>query len=63
MTMSIATTNPATDEVIMKFDALPPKQIDTAIGRATDAFRSLRATSFRRRAGRMRAAAGLLESE
>jgi succinate-semialdehyde dehydrogenase/glutarate-semialdehyde dehydrogenase len=61
--MPIATINPATGEVVKQFDALPPEQIDAAIGRSAAAFRSLRATSFGRRAGWMRAAADLLESE
>src|SRR4051794_1019427 len=61
--MPIATINPATGEVVKKFDALPPAQIDAAIGRSSDAFRALRATSFDQRAGWMRAAADLLEAE
>src|SRR3954466_2060134 len=61
--MPIATINPATGEVVKKFDALPPAQIDAAIGRSADAFRALRATSFDQRAGWMRAVADLLEAE
>src|SRR5436190_8380682 len=61
--MPIATINPATGEVVKKFDAVPPEQIDAAIGRSADAFRALRATSFDQRAGWLRAAADLLEAE
>src|SRR3954453_3463369 len=61
--MPIATINPVTGEVVKKFDALPPEQIDAAIGRSADAFRALWATSFEQRAGWMRAAADLLEAE
>src|SRR3954469_9548997 len=61
--MPIATTNPVTGEVIKTFDALPPEQIDAAIGRSLDGFRALRATSFAQRAAWMRAAADLLEAE
>src|SRR3954453_8139965 len=61
--MPIATINPVTGEVVKKFDALPPEQIDAAIGRSADAFRALWATSFEQRAGWMRAAADLLETE
>jgi succinate-semialdehyde dehydrogenase/glutarate-semialdehyde dehydrogenase len=61
--MPIATINPATGEVVKKFDALPPAEIDAAIGRSADAFRALRGTSFDQRAAWMRAAADLLEAE
>ncbi|MEV4703055.1 NADP-dependent succinic semialdehyde dehydrogenase [Actinoplanes sp. NPDC049316] len=61
--MPIATTNPATGEVVKTFDALPPEQIDAAIGRSVAGFRALRDTTFAERAGWMRAAAGLLEAE
>jgi succinate-semialdehyde dehydrogenase/glutarate-semialdehyde dehydrogenase len=61
--MPIATINPATGEVVKKFDPLTPEQIDAAIGRSADAFRALRSTTFGERAGWMRAAAELLEAE
>jgi succinate-semialdehyde dehydrogenase/glutarate-semialdehyde dehydrogenase len=61
--MPIATTNPVTGEVIKTFDALPPEQIDAAIGRSLDGFRALRGTSFAQRAAWMRAAAELLEAD
>jgi succinate-semialdehyde dehydrogenase / glutarate-semialdehyde dehydrogenase len=61
--MPIATTNPATGAVVKTFDALPPEQIDAAIGRSLAGFRALRDTTFAERAGWMRAAADLLEAE
>jgi succinate-semialdehyde dehydrogenase/glutarate-semialdehyde dehydrogenase len=61
--MPIATTNPVTGEVIKTFDALPPEQIDAAIGRSADAFRTLQGTTFAQRAAWMRAAAELLEAD
>ena len=61
--MPIATTNPVTGEVVKKFDALAPEQIDAAIGRSVDGFRALGGTSFADRAAWMRAAADLLEAE
>ena len=61
--MPIATTNPATGEVIRTFQAFSEAQIDAAIGRSADAFAVLRATSFAQRATWMRAAADLLDAE
>src|ERR1043165_9758012 len=62
-TMPIATTNPATGELLRKFDALPEDRIDQAIDRSVAAFRALRETTFAQRAGWMRAAADLLDAE
>lgn len=61
--MAIATTNPATGEVLKTFDALTDAEIDTKLQAAADAFRTLRRTTFAERAGWMRAAADILESE
>lgn len=61
--MPIATTNPATGEVLKTFDPLPPEEIDRAIGRSCAAFAALRATTFAERAGWLRAAADLLDAE
>src|SRR3982751_1483159 len=61
--LPIATPNRVTGEVIKTFDALPPEQIDAAIGRSLDGFRALRGTSFAQRAAWMRAAAERLEAE
>jgi succinate-semialdehyde dehydrogenase / glutarate-semialdehyde dehydrogenase len=60
-TMAIATTNPATGEVIKMFDAMSAREVDVRLERATTAFRSLRTTSFARRAEWMRAAAAILD--
>src|ERR1043165_7388302 len=62
-TMPIATTNPATGELLRKFDALPEDRIDQAIDRSVAAFRALRETTFAQRAGGGRAAAALLDAE
>ena len=61
--MPIATTNPATGEVLKTYDPMSHEQIDAAIGRADAAFTALRATGFAERAGWMRAAADLLDKE
>src|SRR5690349_10930658 len=61
--MPIATTNPATGEVLKTFDALSPEQIDAAVARSVDGFRELRDTSFGQRAAWLQAAAELLEAE
>jgi succinate-semialdehyde dehydrogenase/glutarate-semialdehyde dehydrogenase len=61
--MAIATTNPATGEVIKMFDAMSAREVDVRLERATTAFRSLRAVSFARRAEWMRAAAAILDAE
>ncbi len=61
--MAIATTNPATGEVLKTFDALTDAEIDTKLQAAADAFRTLRRTSFAERAGWMRAAADILDAE
>jgi succinate-semialdehyde dehydrogenase/glutarate-semialdehyde dehydrogenase len=61
--MRIATTNPATGEVEKEFSALTEQEIESRLQRSAQAFRRLRATSFTERAGWMRAAADILESE
>ncbi len=61
--MSIATTNPATGEVLKTFDAATPAEIDAAIGRAESAFHTLRGTTLEQRAGWLNAAADLLDAE
>jgi succinate-semialdehyde dehydrogenase/glutarate-semialdehyde dehydrogenase len=61
--MPIATTNPATGEVLKTFDPMADGEIDAAIGRASAAFRTLRDTTFAQRAAWLRAAADLLEAE
>src|ERR687885_2155094 len=61
--MPIATTNPATGEVITTFEALTDAEIDTRLEAAAQGFATLRRTSFADRAGWMRAAADILDAE
>jgi succinate-semialdehyde dehydrogenase/glutarate-semialdehyde dehydrogenase len=61
--MAIATTNPATGEVLKTFDPMPEEQIEAALARAAAGFEVLRATSYAQRSGWLRAAAGILDAE
>jgi len=61
--MAIATINPATGEVVKRFDALTDAQVDDKITTAAAAFRSFRKTSFPDRSRWMTNAAEILESE
>jgi succinate-semialdehyde dehydrogenase/glutarate-semialdehyde dehydrogenase len=61
--MAITTTNPATGEVVKRFDPMSEAEIDLRIGRAARDFEVLRRTSFAQRATWMRAAADLLDTE
>ena len=61
--MAIATINPATGEVIKRFDALTDAQVDGKITKAAAAFHSFRKTPFADRARWMIKAAEILESE
>ena len=61
--MAIATTNPATGEVVKTFDALSEAELDDRLARAQAAFTSYRRTSLAERAGWLRAAADLLDAE
>jgi succinate-semialdehyde dehydrogenase / glutarate-semialdehyde dehydrogenase len=61
--MATATVNPATGETLKTFDPLPDEAIDVALARAEAGFARLRRTSFDERAGWMRAAAEILDSE
>jgi succinate-semialdehyde dehydrogenase / glutarate-semialdehyde dehydrogenase len=61
--MAIATINPATGELLKRFDALSDSQIDERIRRAAEAFPKFRALTFAERAQMMRKAADILESE
>ena len=61
--MAIATTNPATGEVLKTFEPLTEAQIDERLARAAAGFEQLRRTSYQQRAGWLRAAAGILEAE
>jgi succinate-semialdehyde dehydrogenase/glutarate-semialdehyde dehydrogenase len=61
--MAIATTNPATGEVVQTFEPLTPAQIDEKLELAAAAFRTHRRTSFADRSAKMMRAADILESE
>lgn len=61
--MAIATINPATGELVKKFDALTDAQVDEKISRAANSFRSFRKTSFADRARWMNKAGDILVAE
>jgi succinate-semialdehyde dehydrogenase/glutarate-semialdehyde dehydrogenase len=61
--MAIATINPATGEVVKKFDALTDAQVDGKITKAAAAFHSYRKTPFPDRVRWITKAAEILESE
>lgn len=61
--MAIATTNPATGEVLKSFDPMPESQIAQSLARAETGFERLRRTSYAQRAEWMHAAAGILDAE
>jgi len=61
--MAIATINPATGEVVRKFDALSDAEVDVKITKASAAFHSFRKTPMADRARWMTKAAEILESE
>lgn len=61
--MAIATTNPATGEVVKSFEPLTGAQIEQKLQLAASAFRRHRQTSFADRASKMMRAAEILEKE
>ena len=61
--MAIATVNPATGELVKKFDALTDAQVDEKISKAARAFQSFRRTSFADRARWMNKAGDILVAE
>lgn len=61
--MAIASTNPATGELLRTFDALSDAQVDEKIRKAAEAFTLYRNTSFAERARGMNKAAEILDSE
>jgi succinate-semialdehyde dehydrogenase/glutarate-semialdehyde dehydrogenase len=61
--MAIATINPATGEVVKKFDALTDAQVDGKITKAAAAFHSFRKTPFTDRARWITNAAEILEAD
>jgi succinate-semialdehyde dehydrogenase/glutarate-semialdehyde dehydrogenase len=60
--MAITSVNPATEEVLARFDAFSPEQIDTALEEAHVAFRQWRDISFAQRAELVRRAARYLRA-
>jgi succinate-semialdehyde dehydrogenase/glutarate-semialdehyde dehydrogenase len=61
--MAIATTNPATGEVIRTFEPLTAAQIEAKLQLAADAFKRHRRTSFPERAAKMTRLAEILEKD
>ncbi|MGW3602173.1 NADP-dependent succinic semialdehyde dehydrogenase [Micromonospora sp. NPDC005161] len=61
--MSIATTNPATGQVLKTYEAMSTEQLDAAIERTDLAYQQLRETTVDQRARWMHAAADLLEAD
>jgi succinate-semialdehyde dehydrogenase/glutarate-semialdehyde dehydrogenase len=61
--MAIATTNPATGEIVKIFEPLTSAQIEQKLQVATSAFKTHRKTSFADRASKMMRAADILEKE
>jgi succinate-semialdehyde dehydrogenase / glutarate-semialdehyde dehydrogenase len=61
--MAIATINPATGEVLKKFEPLTDAQVDERIAKAAKAFQSFRKSSFADRAKWMLKAGEILEKE
>ncbi|MFE9691736.1 NADP-dependent succinic semialdehyde dehydrogenase [Micromonospora sp. NPDC005806] len=61
--MPIATTNPATGQVLKTYDPMSDEQVDAAIERAHLAFQQLRDTTIAQRGQWLNAAADLLEAE
>ncbi len=61
--MAIATINPATGEVVKRFEPLTAAQIEQKLQLAASAFKTHRRTSFAERASKMMRAAEILEKE
>jgi succinate-semialdehyde dehydrogenase/glutarate-semialdehyde dehydrogenase len=61
--MAIATTNPATGEVVKAFDPMTAEEIEVRLERAHLGYEVLRRTSFAQRAAWMRAAADILDAD
>ncbi len=61
--MAIASINPATGEVLKKFEPLSDSEIDAKIQRATKTFREYQSVPFAKRAAMMVKAAEILEKE
>ncbi len=61
--MPIATTNPATGELVKSYDPMSDADVEERLAASVSAFEALRETTFEERAGWMRAAADLLDKE
>jgi succinate-semialdehyde dehydrogenase/glutarate-semialdehyde dehydrogenase len=61
--MSIATTNPATGEVLKSFEPISDTQLEEKLQRAVEAFKTFRQTTFASRAALMVKAAEILEAD
>ena len=61
--MAIATTNPATGEVLKTFEPLSDDAVEQALARTAPALAALRETTFAQRAAWMNAAAKILDDE
>lgn len=61
--MAIATTNPATGEVLRTFPAMTDAEVDDRLARAEAGFAALSGTTFDQRAAWLRAAADILDAE
>ncbi len=61
--MAIATINPATGELLKKFEPLSDAAIEDKLRRAAETFRRYRTTPFSERAQKMMKAASILEAE
>jgi succinate-semialdehyde dehydrogenase / glutarate-semialdehyde dehydrogenase len=61
--MKLNSINPATGELIESFDEFSDADLDAALHRAEQTFRTYRRTSFAERAGWLRKAAHIVESE
>ena len=61
--MAIATTNPATGEILRHFHEISDEELGSCLARALVASREQRLTTFDQRAAWMRKAADLLDAE
>ena len=61
--MAIATINPATGEVLKRFEEISDQELESRVARASGTFKALRLTTFAERAGWMNHAAELLDNE
>src|SRR5256885_11388015 len=61
--MAIASLNPATGELIKRFDAHTESEIESALRQAVSAFEKHRRSSFAERATKLRHAAEMLEKD